>query len=97
MAAVRGGRRLRDSRLSEGRKTTFWAVDTGPAIAMLLNLTVRGDKNDGSNDVVVRHCCCGCQRRRRYRNRRQTRAPTTMMVMVYSHRSVQMGARVTIE
>jgi len=98
-AAVRDGRRLRDSRLSEGQTMTFWAGDAGPAIPKLLYLTFRGGSkdDDGSNDGVVRHCCCGCRRRRRYRDRRRTRAPTTTTVMVYSHRSVQMGARVTIE
>lgn len=35
-------RRLRDSRIPEDPRTTFWAGDTGPAISLLLYLTIRG-------------------------------------------------------
>lgn len=84
----------------KAKQWRFGPVTRGPAIPKLSYLTFRGggsEDDDGSNDGVVRHCCCGCRRRRRYRDRRRTRAPTTTTVMVYSHRSVQMGARVTIE
>lgn len=90
VASVRTSRPIR----LWGDTTMMYPVDDKRSAFSLLYLTLR---SGGGNIDIVRHCYY-CHHRYRYhsRSQKQTRALKTTM-MEYSHRSVQMGARVTIE